>query len=59
MKSRRYDSPAAFKQALEDRLRSQSEGGMELSRHRQLLVFERYLARIMRWVPSKWFWKSK
>lgn len=46
MKPRKYDSPAAFKQALEDRLRSQAKGGMELSRRRQLLVFERYLARI-------------
>jgi hypothetical protein len=40
---RTYSSPAAFKQALEDRLR---QGGADLARRRQLLVFDRFLARI-------------
>jgi len=45
MKSRRYDSPAAFKQALEQRLRNASAGGADFTRRRQLLVFDRFLAR--------------
>jgi hypothetical protein len=40
---RTYSSPAAFKQALEERLR---QGGADLARRRQLLVFDRFLARI-------------
>ncbi len=40
---RTYSSPAAFKQALEERLRT---AGGELARKRQLLVFDRLLARI-------------
>jgi hypothetical protein len=41
--ARTYPSPAAFKQALEQRLRS---GGPDLARRRQLLVFDRFLARV-------------
>jgi hypothetical protein len=44
MTVRHYSSPEAFKQALEQRLRS-SAGG-DFSRRRQLLVFDRLLARI-------------
>jgi len=45
--TRRYSTPAAFKQALEHRLRERAEGsGTELARRRQLLVFDRFLARI-------------
>lgn len=41
-----YATPAAFKQALEQRLRTQAAGdGVELARLRQLLVFDRFLAR--------------
>lgn len=46
MTTGRYSSPEAFKQALEQRLRQQSRG-TPLSRKRQLLVFERFLARIV------------
>jgi hypothetical protein len=47
MTSTRYASPAAFKQAVEHRLREQAEAdGVELARLRQLLVFDRFLARI-------------
>ena len=44
--SGRYSTPAAFKQAVEQRLRDKAAGdGVELSRLRQLLVFDRFLAR--------------
>ncbi|MEK7466007.1 MAG: nucleotidyl transferase AbiEii/AbiGii toxin family protein [Planctomycetota bacterium] len=47
MKQERYASPAAFKQAVEHRLRAQAAAdGVELARLRQLLVFDRFLARI-------------
>jgi hypothetical protein len=41
-----YKSPAAFKQALEQRLRARAKTGVEFARSRQLLVFERLLARL-------------
>ncbi len=41
-----YSSPAAFKQALEQRLRSSTQTGAQLARKRQILVFDRFLARI-------------
>lgn len=46
MTTRSYSSPAAFKQALEQRLRALSSSGPDLARRRQLLVFDRFLARI-------------
>ncbi|MCB1057196.1 MAG: nucleotidyl transferase AbiEii/AbiGii toxin family protein [Acidobacteria bacterium] len=46
MKRRRYATPAAFKHALEQRLKSSSETGTAFARRRQLLVFERFLARV-------------
>ena len=42
----RYATPPAFKQALEQRLRSDSTSGVDLARRRQLLVFDRFLARL-------------
>ena len=47
MTARTYASPEAFKQALEQRLRSATETGSEFARRRQLLVFDRFLARIV------------
>ena len=47
MTVRTYSSPEAFKQALEQRLRSSMKSGAELARKRQLLVFDRVLARIV------------
>jgi hypothetical protein len=44
----RYSTAAAFKQALETRLRSSSSSGTDFARRRQLLVFDRFLARITR-----------
>jgi hypothetical protein len=46
MTPRTYGSPEAFKQALEQRLRSSAGTGAESARKRQLLVFDRFLARI-------------
>lgn len=46
MNPRTYDTPAAFKRALEDRLKSASNSGEALARRRQLLVFDRFLARV-------------
>jgi hypothetical protein len=45
---RTYASPAAFKQALEQRLRASAKGGAAFARKRQLLVFDRFLARVAR-----------
>lgn len=42
----RYATPQAFKQALEQRLRTTSTSGIDIERRRQLLVFERFLARV-------------
>jgi hypothetical protein len=47
MTIRTYASPEAFKQALEQRLRTSARAGAELSRRRQLLVFDRFLARVV------------
>ena len=47
MTVRSYPSPAAFKQALEQRLRDASRTGPDLARRRQLLVFDRFLARVV------------
>ena len=47
MTTRTYASPAAFKQALEQRLRSSTKTGPEFARKRQLLVFDRFLARLV------------
>lgn len=44
--SRTYASPLAFKQALEERLRAASDTGADFARRRQLLVFDRFLARV-------------
>lgn len=46
MNIRRYETAAAFKQALEQRLRSAAPAGTDFARHRQLLVFDRFLARV-------------
>ena len=47
MSEQTYASPQAFKQALEQRLRSASSSGVDFGRRRQLLVFDRFLARVM------------
>jgi hypothetical protein len=45
MNVRSYSSPEAFKQALEQRLKAASKDGVDFARRRQLLVFDRFLAR--------------
>lgn len=47
MTIRSYTSPEAFKQALEQRLRASVRTGAAFSRKRQLLVFDRFLARVV------------
>jgi hypothetical protein len=47
MTVRNYPSALSFKQALEHRIRNRSADGGELARTRQLLVFDRYLARVV------------
>jgi len=42
-----YSSPESFKQALEQRLRASAKTGAEFTRKRQLLVFDRFLARVV------------
>jgi hypothetical protein len=44
---RTYASPEAFKQAVEQRLRAMSNAGTDFGRRRQLLVFDRFLARVV------------
>ncbi|MCL2779347.1 MAG: nucleotidyl transferase AbiEii/AbiGii toxin family protein [Polyangiaceae bacterium] len=45
--ARTYSSPETFKQALEQRLKTSSKSGADFARRRQLLVFDRFLARIV------------
>jgi hypothetical protein len=47
MTPRTYASPEAFKQALEQRLRASAKSGADFGRKRQLLVFDRFLARVI------------
>ncbi len=44
--TREYRTAAAFKQALEQRIRTASSSGIDFARRRQLVVFDRFLARI-------------
>jgi len=46
MTIRQYPTARAFKQALEARLKGSSTSGADFARRRQLLVFERFLARV-------------
>lgn len=46
MTNRKYRNPPAFRAALEARLRGPGESGVALARKRQLLIFERFLARV-------------
>lgn len=46
MKPKTFDAPAPFKESLEQRLRNVASGGANLARRRQLVVFDRFLARV-------------
>lgn len=55
----RYQTAAAFRQALEDRLRTHSqETGMSLIRLRKMVVFDRLLARLVQVAPDSWVLKG-
>jgi hypothetical protein len=55
----RYTSSAAFRRALEDRLRAQSlQSGTPLIRLRKMVVFERFLARLVADQPQSWLLKG-
>jgi hypothetical protein len=47
MTPRSYATPEAFRIALDQRLKSSTPENMPMARHRQLLVFERFLARVV------------
>ncbi|MCA9608221.1 MAG: nucleotidyl transferase AbiEii/AbiGii toxin family protein [Myxococcales bacterium] len=46
MTARRYSSPRAFKQAVEQRIKTAARSEADIARLRQLLVFDRFLARV-------------
>jgi len=55
----KYGTPAAFRRALEDRLRAQSlENNQPLSRLRKMVAFDRFLARLGRKEPQAWVVKG-
>lgn len=55
----RYRDAAAFRQALERRLRDQAAGdGTLLARDRKRVVFERFLARLLAAAPGSWMLKG-
>lgn len=52
--TRRYETPEAFKQALEARVRRAArESGVDMGRFRQLLLFDRFLARVFEELADK------
>ena len=54
-----YQSGAAFRRALEDRLASQSaKTQIPLVRLRKLVVFDRFLARLVQIAPDNWLLKG-
>jgi predicted nucleotidyltransferase component of viral defense system len=55
----RYETPAAFRAALEDRLKTRSaETGISLSRLRKSVVFDRLLARLVEVAAGRWVLKG-
>jgi hypothetical protein len=55
----RYKTAAAFRHALEERLRQQSlEGGKPLARLRKMVAFDRFLARLAKKQPKAWIVKG-
>lgn len=54
----RYASAAAFRQAIEERIRSQTAEGADPMRLRRQIVFERVLARLVRNQPGVWVLKG-
>ena len=55
----RYKTAAAFRRALEERLRQKSlEGGQPLARLRKMVAFDRFLARLGKKEPEAWIVKG-
>jgi len=55
----KYKTPAAFRRALEERLRRQSlETGQPLARLRKMVAFDRFLARLAKKAPQAWIVKG-
>ncbi|MDW8318102.1 MAG: nucleotidyl transferase AbiEii/AbiGii toxin family protein [Anaerolineae bacterium] len=55
----KYQSSAAFRRALEDRLRQQAlDSGTPLARLRKMVAFERFLARLVTSQPDVWVLKG-
>ncbi len=55
----KYKTAAAFRHALEERLRQQSlEGGQPLARLRKMVAFDRFLARLAKKQPKAWIVKG-
>lgn len=54
--SKRYLTAAAFRMALEERLRQAalSKGSAWLTQQRRLMVFDRLLARLLETAPDRW-----
>lgn len=55
MTPRTYTSPEAFKQALEQRLRTSAKSGTEFARKRQLLAGDLNAT----WNPAAWTWTAR
>ncbi len=54
----RYKTPAAFRAALEDRLKQRAPDQSALDRSRRQVVFDRMLARLERETPGQWVVKG-
>ncbi|MEZ0396686.1 MAG: nucleotidyl transferase AbiEii/AbiGii toxin family protein [Anaerolineales bacterium] len=55
----RYEDSAAFRRALEERLRQQAvTAGTPLARLRKMIAFERFLARLVTAQPDAWVLKG-
>ncbi len=55
----KYNSGAAFRRALEDRLRARSlQTGLPLVRLRKMIAFDRFLARLLLHQPDEWVLKG-
>ena len=54
-----YQNGAAFRRALEDRLRlSNQETGIPLSRLRKMVAFDRFIVRLIQFQPNRWILKG-
>jgi predicted nucleotidyltransferase component of viral defense system len=55
----KYKTAAAFRRALEERLRQQSlDNGQPLARLRKMVAFDRFLARLAKKQPDAWIVKG-